>query len=71
MVEQILLVELYKKRLPNVFERFFAYFLGAVFVKVTPALMVTWVGRDGKRFLEYLDLEKKKAYLTEPEKQEH
>ena len=66
------LVEIYKKKLPSVFERYFAHFPGTVFVKVTPTLIVSWVSKDNQRFLEYLDLENKRAYLATPEeKQEY
>jgi hypothetical protein len=42
-----------------------------VFVKVTPTLMVSWVNKDNEPFMEYLDLQNKRAYLTIPwEKQE-
>ena len=65
-------VGIYKKKLPGLFESWFAHFSGTVFVKVTPTLIVSFVSKDNKPFLEYLDLENKRAYLTRPEeKQEY
>lgn len=68
------LIEIYKKKLPAVFDFYFAHFPEEkyVFVKVTPSLIVTWVTKDDNGFLEHLDLENKRAYLrTYFEKQEH
>lgn len=65
-------VEIYKKKLPGTFERWFSLIPESiVFVTVTPTLIVSWVTKDDKHFLEYLDLKGKRAYLTIPwEKQE-
>ncbi len=61
------LVEIYKKKLPGTFERWFARIpKSLVFVTVKPTLMVSWVTRGNESLLEYLDLKGKKAYLTIP-----
>ena len=44
----------------------------AIFVKVVPNRIVSWIASDEKPLVEYLDLQKKKAFLAIPwEKQEY
>ena len=60
------LIELYKKKLPSVYDFYFGRYPEEkyVFVKVKPTLIVSWVKKDDKVWMEYLDLEKRRAYLT-------
>ena len=58
--------EIYKEKLPRDFTGF-ANLPGMVMVKVTPTLIVSWVRRHNRFFLEYLDLKNKRAYLMKPE----
>jgi nitroimidazol reductase NimA-like FMN-containing flavoprotein (pyridoxamine 5'-phosphate oxidase superfamily) len=61
------LVEIHKKKNPNEIEWWSAHYpKGLVFVKVTPTLIESYVSKDNKPALEYLDLHKKRAYLTIP-----
>ena len=70
------LIELYKKKLPGLYDFYFARYPEEkyVFVKVKPTLIASyiWVKKDNKGFIEYLDLQKRRTYLrTYFEKQEY
>jgi nitroimidazol reductase NimA-like FMN-containing flavoprotein (pyridoxamine 5'-phosphate oxidase superfamily) len=59
------LAEIIKKKFPNYLEWWHARTAELiVFVKVTPTLVVSYVFKDGKSLLEYLDLQNKTAYQT-------
>lgn len=60
-------VEIYRNKLPKDYDGF-ARMPGMVMVRVTPTLMISWVRVGNKFLLEYLDLEKKRAYLERPER---
>jgi len=54
-----------KKKWPGYFEWWYARTAELiVFVKVTPTLVVSYVFKDGKPLLEYLDLQNKTAYQS-------
>lgn len=67
------LAEIIKKKFPSYLEWWLARTPKlVVFVKVIPTLIVSWVTRDDEPFMEYLDLQSKKAFLTIPwEEQEY
>jgi len=57
------LAEIIKKKFPGYFEWWYDHTTEMiVFVKVTPTLIVSYVYKDGKPLLEYLDLQNKTAY---------
>jgi general stress protein 26 len=59
------LAEIMKKKWPGYFEWWYAYSPELiVFVKVTPTFIGSYVYKDGKPLLEYLDLQNKTAYQT-------
>lgn len=58
--------EIFREKYPRDFEGY-AHITGMVIVKVEPTLIVSWVRRDDRFFLEYLDLKNKSAYLMKPE----
>jgi|SRR5271157_844797 len=61
------LMEIYKKKFPVVSKWWFTRTPELlVFVKVKPTLIVSWVEKDNAPFLEYLDLQNERAYLTIP-----
>jgi general stress protein 26 len=59
------LAEIIKKKFPNYLEWWHARTAELiVFVKVTPTLVISYVYKDGKPLLEYLDLQNKTAYQS-------